>query len=67
VGPRSEPSAIVVGETQSPGPKLAPQEPILFDQVRERLALPAVQSAGQHTQHRLQRCGVDHGVELISR
>jgi hypothetical protein len=67
VRPRRQPSAIVVGETQSPGPKLAPQEPVLFDQVRDRLPLPAVQPAGQHAQHDLQRRGVDHGVELISR
>ena len=31
---RSQPSAIIVGETQAPGPKLAPQEPVLFDQAR---------------------------------
>ena len=67
VRPRSEPSAIVVGETQSPGPKLAPQELVLFDQVRNRLPLPAVEPAGQHAQHHLQRRGVDHETDLISR
>ena len=67
VRPRSQPSAIVVGETQSPGPKLAPQEPVLFNQVRDRLPLPAIQPAGQHAQHHLQRRGVDHEAELISR
>ena len=37
VRPCRQPSAIVVGETQSPGPQLAPQEPVLFDQVRDHL------------------------------
>ena len=37
IRPRSQPSAISVGETQSPGPKLAPQEPVFFDQLRDRL------------------------------
>jgi hypothetical protein len=53
--PRSQPSAIVAGETQSPCPKLAPQEPVLFEQIRHRLPLPAVQPASEYTQHHLQR------------
>ena len=61
-----QPAAIVVSQAQPPGPKLAPQEPVFFDQVGDRLPLPAVQPAGQHAQHHLQRRGVDHGVELIS-
>ena len=32
----------------------------------DRLPLPAIQPAGQHAQHHLQRRGVDHGVELMS-
>ena len=62
-----QPAAIVIGQTQPPGPKLTSQEPVLFDQVGDRLPLPAIQPAGQHTQHHLQRRGVDHGSELISR
>ena len=38
---RREPAAIVVRETQSPGPKLTPEELVLFDQIRDRLPLPA--------------------------
>jgi hypothetical protein len=34
---RSQSSAIVVGEARSPGPKLAPQESVLFEQIRDRL------------------------------
>jgi hypothetical protein len=67
VRPRSQSSAIVVGETQSPGPKLALQAPVLFNQVRDGLPLPAVQPAGQHAQHHLQRRGIDHESELTSR
>jgi hypothetical protein len=64
VHPRGEPSAVVVGETQWTSKKLTPQKPVLFDQVRECLPLPAVQPAGQHTEHHLQRHGVDHERSL---
>jgi len=37
-----QPSTIVVGETRSAGPQLTPQEPVLFDQVRDRFPLSAV-------------------------
>jgi hypothetical protein len=39
VRPGSDSSAIVIRETQPPAAKLPPQEPVLFDQVRKRLAL----------------------------
>jgi hypothetical protein len=42
------------------------RKPVLFNQVRDGLPLPAVQPAGQHAQHHLQRRGVDHESELIS-
>jgi hypothetical protein len=48
VRPRSQPSAILVGATQWPGLQPAPQEPVFFDQVSDRLPLPALQPAGQH-------------------
>jgi hypothetical protein len=66
VRPCSQPSTIVVGETRSARPKLTPQEPVLFDQVRDRFPLSAVQPAGEHAQHHLERRGVDHGAELTS-
>jgi hypothetical protein len=56
----------VVRETQATVPKLTPQEPVLFDQVRDRLALPTVEPASQHAQYDLQRGGVDHEALLIS-
>ena len=59
--------AIVIREPQPTAAKLTPQEPVLFDQVRDGLSLSAVQPTGQHTQHHLQRHGVDHEAQLISR
>jgi len=67
VRPYSQPSTIHVGETRSAGPKLTPQETVLFDQVRDRFPLSAVQPDGEHAQHHLERRGVDHGAELTSR
>jgi hypothetical protein len=43
----------------------APQEPVLFDEVCDRL--PAVQPTGEHGQYHLQHGRVDHEAELISR
>jgi len=63
---RGQPAAIVIGQPQPPIPKLTPQKPILFDQVRDGLPLAAIQPSGQHHQHDLQRGGVDHEPDLIS-
>jgi hypothetical protein len=46
-----EPTTIVVREAQPTSAQLLPQEPVLFDQVRDRLAFAAVQPVRQHTQH----------------
>jgi hypothetical protein len=64
---RGQPAPIVIREPQAPSAKLTPQDPILFDQVRDGLALPAIQPAGQHNQHHLQGSWVDHELEPISR
>jgi hypothetical protein len=61
-----QPTAIFVRETQPTSTKLTPQEPVLFDQVRDCLPLPAGQPAGQHTQYHLQRREVNHEPDLIS-
>jgi hypothetical protein len=58
VRPRRQSTAIVVGETQPPSAKVTPQEPVLFDQVRDGVPLPPVQPTGQHHQHHLQRGAV---------
>ena len=47
--------------------KLTPQQAVLFNQVRDCLALSTVPPASQHTQHDLQCGGVDHEAQLISR
>ena len=48
-------------------PKLSTRESIFFDEVHDGLSLPPSQPANEHAQHCLQRGGVDHGAELISR
>ena len=35
-----QPAAFVIGETQPTSTKLTPQEAVLFDQVRDSVALP---------------------------
>jgi signal transduction histidine kinase len=62
----SQPTAVVIRQAQSPRTELTTEEPVLFDEVGDRLALPAVQPAGQHAQRHLQRHGVDHEPELRS-
>jgi hypothetical protein len=62
----SQPTAILVRETQPTPTKLTPQKPVLFDQVHDGLPFLAIQPAGQHTEHDLQRNGVDHWPELTS-
>jgi hypothetical protein len=62
---RRQPTAIFVRQTQPTFTELTPQEPVLFDQVRDCLAFPAVEPTGQHTQHHLQRHEVNHELELI--
>ncbi|MGH9408764.1 MAG: hypothetical protein ACRD1V_04855 [Vicinamibacterales bacterium] len=46
--------------------KLTRQKPVLFHQVRDGVALPAAEPAGQHAEYPLQRREVDHEPELIS-
>jgi len=60
------PPAIVVRKTQATATKLTPQESILFDQVRDRLALATVEPAREHAEHDLQCGGVDHEAQLNS-
>jgi hypothetical protein len=63
---RGQPAPIVIREPQAPSAKLTPRDPILFDQVRDGLPLPAIQPADQHNQHHPQGGWVDHELELIS-
>ena len=64
--PRGEPPPVVIGQAQAPPTQLPAQEAILFDQIRERLPLPALQPAGQDQQQHLEGRDVDHERELIS-
>ena len=61
-----QPPAIVVRKTQATATKLTPQQPILFDQVRDRVALSTVEPASDHAQHNLEGGEVDQEAQLIS-
>jgi hypothetical protein len=43
------------------------QEPVLFNEVGDCLPLSPIQPSSEHAQHHLERHGVDHEPELISR
>ena len=67
MGPSRQSAAIVIRQMQATIPKRSTQESIFFDEVRDGLSLPPSQPANEHAQHYLQRGGVEHGAELISR
>jgi hypothetical protein len=67
MGPHGESSPVVIGEPQTPPTQLSPQDAILFDQVSDRRPFPAIQPASEDHQQHLERRGVDHEPELISR
>src|SRR5215831_3572617 len=54
--PRGQASAIVIGEAQTAVPSWR-RRSRLFDQIRDRLPLPALQPASEHAQRHLQRGG----------
>jgi hypothetical protein len=64
---RGQPAAVVIRETEPTSTQLTPHQAVLFNEVRDGLALPTVQPAGQRTQHNLHRSEVDHAAQLISR
>ena len=66
VGSRGKFPPVVIGEPQAPPTQLPPQHPILLDQVRQHLPLPAVQPAGDSKEQHVERRDVDHGRELTS-
>jgi len=58
--------AIFIGEPSAPLSHLPPQDTILFDQKREHLPFPTVQSTGDGEKQHPERRGVDHGREPTS-
>ena len=60
VGSRGKFPPVVIGEPEAPPTQLPPQDPILLDQVRQHLALPPVQPAGDREQQHLEGRDVDH-------
>ena len=57
---------VVIGEPHASPTQLPSQHPILFDQVRQDLPLPAIQPAGDGEEQYLERRDVDHERELTA-
>ena len=55
-----------MSKPQPPSTELAPEEAILFDQIGERLAFPAIQPTGDAEEQGPKHGQVDHERELIS-
>jgi hypothetical protein len=66
VGPYGESPAVVIGEPQAPAADLLPEDAILFDQIGERLPLPAIEPTGDGEEQQPKDRHVDHERELIS-
>jgi hypothetical protein len=64
---RGQPPPIVIRQAQASFARLPPEEPVLFDEIRERLPLPAIQPPGQDEQQQPESRGVVHEREVISR
>ncbi len=64
VGSYGESPPVLVREPQSSPTDPSPKEAILFDQVGERLPLPAIEPAGDGEEQQTKGRHVDHGSEL---
>jgi hypothetical protein len=67
IGPHGKLPSVVIGEPEAPPTQLLPQDPILFDQVRQHLSLTPVQPPGDREQQHLDGRDVDHVWELTAR
>ena len=59
-----QPASIVIGELEPLSTQLASEDPIFFQQIRDRLAFLAIHPASQDGQHNLESGRVDHGRSL---
>jgi hypothetical protein len=66
VGQRGEPSPVSVGQSKAPATQLPAQQPILFNQIGDRISLATLQPAGDDQQQHPQSRDVEHGCESIS-
>jgi len=62
-----EPPPVVVRQPQAPPADLSPQNAILFNKIRERFTLAAIQPACDGEKQQLEDRNVDHERRLISR
>jgi hypothetical protein len=61
-----QPTAIRVRKTHAPSTKLTPQQPVLFEQVRDSVSFPSDPPAGQESEHQPHRREVDHQPQPVS-
>jgi hypothetical protein len=66
VGAYGEPPPVRVGAPQSSPTDLPPEKAILFDQVGDHLAFPAIEPAGNGEEQQPKDADVDHGPDVIS-
>jgi hypothetical protein len=66
VGSHGEAPPVSGRQPQATPTDLFPQETILFDQIGERLSLPAIEPAGDGEEQQAEHRHVDHERELIS-
>ena len=64
VCPSRESAPVVVGQAQASSTQLTPQHPILFQQIREGIALPTIQPAGKNEDEQLKGRRVEHRRSL---
>ena len=64
VPPDRQPPSVGIGELEPLTTQLTPKDPILFHQIRNRLALLAIHPAGEDGEHHLEGGRADHGWSL---
>jgi hypothetical protein len=62
--PNRQSASIAIGELEPLPTQLASKDPILFQQIRDRLVLLAIQPAGQDGEHHVDGRRVNHGGSL---
>ena len=66
MGSHGEAPPVIVRKPQATLTDMFPQEAILFDQIGERLPLPAIEPTGDGQKQQAKDRHVDHERELIS-
>jgi hypothetical protein len=64
VGPRREPSPFVIGQPKAPASQSPAQQPILFNQMGDRISLATLQPAGDDQQQQPQSRDIEYRRSL---